>query len=125
MPDAPRPAPILLMARSLDAGAARANGRTGLALDPLNSRSTSVASTMTASAPANFGGKACPSSLCRCGRFSPSAPREVPGFCAEKLRRLIDDDRARATLADRAVGLIRERFDRRTAVPRMEDVYRF
>jgi L-malate glycosyltransferase len=44
---------------------------------------------------------------------------------AEKLRRLIHDDRARATLAESAVGLIRERFDRRTAVPRMEDVYRF
>jgi L-malate glycosyltransferase len=43
---------------------------------------------------------------------------------AEKLRRLICDNRARATLADSAAGSIRERFDRRTAVPRMADVYR-
>jgi L-malate glycosyltransferase len=43
---------------------------------------------------------------------------------AEKLRHLIYDDRARATLAESAAGSIRERFDRRRAVPRMEDVYR-
>jgi L-malate glycosyltransferase len=43
---------------------------------------------------------------------------------AEKLRRLICDERARATLAESAAGSIRERFDRRTAVPQMEAVYR-
>jgi L-malate glycosyltransferase len=50
-------------------------------------------------------------------------PGDVDGL-AEKLRRLICDDRARAALAEGALGWIRERFDRRAAVPRMEDVYR-